>query len=173
MRRVWIGLSIAAALVGVSAGSAGAATLAPSSASFGDTAIGTVSAPKSFTVTAEAADSVLPLTVSTTGDFKQTNDCPSTLGFLLTQSCTIKVSFAPTTAGQRTGALSTTTLVVGGPSAALSGNGVGSVASATKSKCKKAKKKRKKHARAAKKNKKKKAKKCGKKKRGKKRKHRR
>ena len=167
MRRVWIGLSIAAALVGVSAGSAGAATLAPSSASFGDTSIGTVSAPKSFTVTAEAADSVLPLTVSTTGDFKQTNDCPSTLGFLLTQSCTIKVSFAPTTAGQRTGTLSTTTLVVGGPSAALSGNGVGSGASAAQSKkCKKkAKKKGKKHARAAKKNKKKKAKKCGKKKR--------
>jgi hypothetical protein len=169
MRRVWIGLSIAAALVGVSAGSAGAATLAPSSASFGDTAIGTVSPQKSFTVTAEAVDTALPLTVSTTGDFRQTNDCPSTLGFLLTSSCTIRVSFAPTTSGPRTGTLSTTTLVVGGPSAALSGNGVGSVASAAQSKkCKKkAKKKGKKHARAAKK---KKAKKCGKKKR---RKHRR
>ena len=161
MRRVWLGLSIAAALVGVSAGSAGAATLAPSSGSYGDVAIGTVSAPKSFTVTAELTDSVLPITVGTTGDFRQTNDCPATLGFLLTQSCTVKVSFAPSTSGLRTGTLSTTSLVVGGPSASLSGNGVGSVASATKSKCKKAKKKGKKHARAAKK----KAKKCGKKKR--------
>ena len=162
MRRVSIGLSIAAVVVGVSASSAGAATLAPSSASFGDTAIGAVSAPKSFTVTAEVTDGVLPLTVSTTGDFRQTNDCPSTLGFLLTSSCTIKVSFAPSTTGQRTGSLSTTTLVVGGPSAALSGNGAGPAASAAKSKCKKAKKKHKKHARAAKK---KKAKRCGKKKR--------
>jgi hypothetical protein len=160
-----------------SSGTAGAATLAPSSNNFGSQAVGTVSAPKAFTVTAQPPlDVVLPLAVSTTGDFKQTNNCPATLGFLATASCTVNVTFNPTAAGARTGTLSTTTLVVGGPTAALAGTGDNSGAGAggNGNKCSKkkgkGKKKGKKRAAAAKK-KGKKGKKCGKKKKKGKKKH--
>jgi hypothetical protein len=140
--------------------------LTPASATFGEHAVGSVSAPKKFTVTAEATDIALPLTVATTGDFRQTNDCPATLGFLLTSSCTVSVTFHPKSTGSRAGTLSTTTLVVGGPSASLLGTGTKGASAAKKCK-KKGKKKRggkkgKKGASAAKKKHKKK--KCKKKK---------
>jgi hypothetical protein len=121
MRRTTIAVCLAAGVIAVMAGPAGAATLSPNSANFGTEPIGGVSATKSFTVTAGVPDDVLPMTIATTGDFKQTNDCPSSIRFLLTRSCTIKVSFAPTSVGTRSGTLSTTTLVVGGPSASLLG----------------------------------------------------
>lgn len=162
MRRAAIAVCLSAALLASTAGPTGAATLAPTSASFGNEPVGDVSVPKTFTVTADPVDAVLPLTVATTGDFKQTNNCPSTIGFLTTTSCTINATFAPTAGGARTGTLTTTSLVVGGPTAALAGTGTRSGnASATKCK-KKGKKKAKKGAVAAKK---KHGKKCGKKKR--------
>jgi hypothetical protein len=137
-----------------------------------------VSAPRSFVLTAQVTDVLLPLTISTTGDFSQTNSCPSQLGFLLTSSCTINVTFRPTAIGTRSGVLSSTTLLVGGPTASLTGVGTqpaaGSGGKAAGKKCKKAKrkgkKKGKKRAAAAKKKKKKKkkGKKCKKKKKKKK-----
>lgn len=60
--------------------------------------------------------------VSTTGDFAQTNNCPSTLftfNYPSTSSCTINVTFTPTTAGSRAGTLS-----AGGMNRPLSGTGV-------------------------------------------------
>jgi hypothetical protein len=123
MRRATIAVCLAVAVLASTAGSAAAATLSPTSANFGAEPIGGVSAAKSFTVTADLVDAVLPMTVATTGDFKQTNNCPASLGFLLTRSCTIQVSFSPTSSGTRAGTLSTTTLVVGGPSASLLGTG--------------------------------------------------
>lgn len=178
MRRAPIAIGLSLALAAATTGSAGAATLAPTSADFGNQAVGSVSAPKTFTVTAGLLDLALPLTVSTSGDFKQTNNCPATLGFLLTSSCTVNVTFGPTAQGDRAGTLSTTTLIVGGPSAALRGTGIqdGKGSGGTKACKKKGKKKKgkgKKRAAAAKKKKGKKGKKCRtkkKKKKGKKKK---
>ena len=171
MRRTAIATCLAAGLLGVTAATAGAATLAPSTANFGSQPVGTASAPKVFTVTAELPDTVLPLTIATTGDFKQTSNCPATIGFLTTSSCTVNVTFVPTAVGARNGTLSTTTLVVGGPSASLTGAGTSAAVANTAGKCKKkGKKHSKKHARVAKK-KGKKGKKCKKGKKGKKKKH--
>ena len=159
MRRAAIATCLSGGLLAAAAGSAGAATLSPSSANFGNEAVGEVTKPKIFTVTAEPADAVLPLTIATTGDFKQTNNCPSTIGFLTTTSCEINVIFAPKARGARTGTLSTTSLVLGGPTAALAGTGTrGNPLNAGKCK-KKGKKKAKKGAVVAKK-KAKKGKKC-------------
>jgi hypothetical protein len=123
MRRAAIAIGLSVAMLGSTAASAGAATLSPSSAFFGNEAVGEVTKPKIFTLTAEPADAVLPLTIATTGDFKQTNNCPSTIGFLTASSCEINVIFAPKARGARTGTLSTTSLILGGPSAALAGTG--------------------------------------------------
>jgi hypothetical protein len=170
MRRIAIVGCLSLAALAGSASTAAAATLTPSSATFGDQAAGTVSAPKTFTVTAEAPDTVLPLTVTTTGSFQQTNNCPATIGFLTTASCTVSVRFAPQSAGTKAGTLSTTTLVLGGPSASLLGTATPGNAG---SKCKKAKKKKKgkKHSAASAKKHKKHKKKCKKKKKKKHKKH--
>jgi hypothetical protein len=160
IRRVAIAICLSGGLLAAAAGSAGAATLSPSSAHFGTEAVGEVTKPKIFTVTAEAADAVLPMTIATTGDFKQTNNCPSTVGFLTATSCEINVIFAPKARGARTGTLTTTSPVLGGPSAVLAGNGT-PASRLNAGKCKtKGKKKAKKGAVAAKKKKDKKGKKC-------------
>jgi hypothetical protein len=171
MRRIAIVGCLSLAALAGSAGTAAAATLTPSSATFGDQAAGTVSAPKTFTVTAEAPDTVLPLTVTTTGPFQQTSNCPASIGFLTTSSCTVNVRFAPQSAGTKAGTLSTTTLVLGGPSASLLGTAT--VGNTGAKKCKKAKKKKKgkKHSAASAKKHKKHKKKCKKKKKKKHKKH--
>jgi len=120
MRRIALAMGLAGLMaVGVSS-SASAGTLAPTSADFGTQAVGTVSPQKAFTLTPSVTD--LTLDVKTTGDFRQTNNCPAVLT-LLSPSCTINVTFAPTALGGRSGTLSTSAVVFGGPSAALSGTG--------------------------------------------------
>lgn len=72
---------------------------------FGDQAVGTTSAPQVITITATADSGTFTITsVTTSGDFAQTNDCtaPLTVG----TSCTISVTFTPTATGLRTGSLS-------------------------------------------------------------------
>jgi hypothetical protein len=67
-----------------------------------------------------------PLSISsitTSGDFAQSNNCPSTLGASL--SCSIQVTFTPTATGSRTGTLSVTDNATGSPqSVSLSGTGI-------------------------------------------------
>jgi hypothetical protein len=165
MRHIAFATGLAILLATGAASPAGAATLSPSSADFGTQTVGSVSAPKAFTLAPSVTD--LTLAVSTTGDFSQTNDCPAVLT-LLSSSCTINVTFAPTAAGGRSGTLSTAALVVGGPSATLSGTGnqSGGNGATVGQKCKK-KKKGKGHKRAAS-SKKHKKKKCKRKKKHKK-----
>ncbi len=119
MRRIATTSCLAGMLLALSSVPAGAATLTPSSADFGTQPVGSVSSPRAFTLTPELVD-VLPLTIATTGDFKQTNNCGAALQFL-SGPCTINVTFAPIGAGNRTGNLSTTALVLGGPTATLRG----------------------------------------------------
>lgn len=171
MRRIAITTCLAGLLFVMTPGPAGAATLAPGSADFGSQAVGTVSAPKAFTLSL-GSDPLFSPGITISGPFRQTNNCPALLAPLVASSCTINVTFAPTAAGPQNGTLSSTSVLVGAPTAALTGTGTGSAATAAKQ-CKKGKKKKqgKKGAVAAKKKggkkgkcKKKKRKKGGKKK---------
>jgi hypothetical protein len=171
MMRKGVLAALAVGMLWGTTASAGAATLAPASGAFGSQEVGTTSAVKAFTLTAEVTDLNLGLAVGTTGDFKQTNDCPAVLVFLLTPSCTINVTFAPTATGTRTGALNTSSVLGAGPTAPLSGTGTSRSGSGgpgsgggAKKKCKKKGRKHEKRAAAAKK----KGKKCNKKGKGKK-----
>jgi hypothetical protein len=172
MRRIGTASCVAGMLLVFSSAPAGAATLAPISADFGTQPVGSVSSPRVFTLTPELLD-ILPLTVATTGQFKQTNTCGAVLQFV-SGPCTISVTFAPTDVGNQFGSLTTTTLL-GGPSASLRGTATtGADKSKGEVKCKAAGKKKKKKgkkqraATAAKKKKGKKKKGCKKKKKGKK-----
>lgn len=109
---------------GVSA--ATAVTLSPTSLTFADQKVGTVSAPQTVTLT-NTGTSVLSITqISASGDFLQTNTCGATLNILnVGQSCTMSVSFQPTSSGARNGTLSVADNASGSPqSVTLSGNGL-------------------------------------------------
>ena len=120
IRNAWPSVLVIAVL-GIAAPTAGAAgTLMPVSHDFGEQTVGTTSASYPFTLsnfctTQDPSDPTFcggynPVTpaVSTTGDFAQTNNCPSMLIPFLFQApatCTINVTFTPTAAGSRTGTL--------------------------------------------------------------------
>jgi hypothetical protein len=172
MRRATLAIGLALALAGISSAPAGAATISPATANFGNQAVGSVSAPRPFTLTPDLLD--LTLTIGTTGDFRQTNTCGPVLQ-IVSGPCTINVSFAPTAAGGRSGTLTTTTLILGGPSAQLAGTGTqgpDSNANQGAKKCKKKKGKKKRGKKGvdtavASKKKKGKKKKCKKRRKGK------
>jgi hypothetical protein len=79
------------------------ATLTPASLDFGIQPVGTTSAGQAFRLTATQG-CLSPGTISTSGDFSQTNNCSSALA--TGSACTVQVSFAPTASGSRTGSLS-------------------------------------------------------------------
>ncbi|HEY8054591.1 MAG TPA: choice-of-anchor D domain-containing protein [Terriglobales bacterium] len=81
--------------------------LAPATLSFGDETVGQTSATQKITL-ANSGEGTLHISrISTQGDFAQTNDCPATLAGGA-PGCTITVSFKPTAAGARSGALQIT-----------------------------------------------------------------
>jgi hypothetical protein len=82
------------------------ATLTPSPLVFsGTTAVGSTSAPQTATLT--AGNSALTLTnINTTGDFKQTSNCGTTLA--AGANCQISVTFVPAANGTRSGTLTVT-----------------------------------------------------------------
>jgi photosystem II stability/assembly factor-like uncharacterized protein len=93
------------------------------SLSFGNQTQNTTSAAQVVTLSSNLATGAVSLTgIQITGPFTQTNNCGTTLNSGAT--CTVNVSFAPTTAGNANGALtissSTNTVVI-----ALSGVGLG------------------------------------------------
>jgi hypothetical protein len=95
----------------------------PSSLSFATTVVGTTSAAQPVTVrnTGTAAASITSIAAS--GDFAQANDCGASLG--VGASCIVSVTFRPTAAGSRTGALTITSNAVNSPaSVALAGTAV-------------------------------------------------
>jgi hypothetical protein len=140
--RVILTLSLTAILLGATASAASATTtLTPTSVDYGDRQLGTSSPPQAFTLRVRCTLVVFPTTkclqdtfspsISTSGQFAQTNNCPATLTGHATkpgvdpglgaETCTINVTFTPTSTGPSGGTLSTGG---GGPTAALSGNGV-------------------------------------------------
>jgi hypothetical protein len=147
---VILALSLTAILLGATASAASATrTLSPTSTDYGNRQVGTTSPPQAFTLRVRCTLVVFPTTKCiedtfspsiritsgqfglTSSQFAQTNNCPATMKGLATKpgvdpqegesSCTINVTFTPTSTGPKVGTLRTGS---GGPTAGLSGNGV-------------------------------------------------
>ena len=101
----------------------GALAATPTSLSFGDLASGSTSAAQAVTVTNPGTSAVSVSSVAVTGEFSQTDNCGGSIA--AGGSCTVEVTFAPTSGGAQTGTLTVTTSAPGGPlTVALSGTGV-------------------------------------------------
>jgi len=101
-------------------------TVTPATETFAPQALNTTSASKAVTVkntgTASTTISIAPAT----GDFAQTNGCGSSLG--AGASCTITVTFTPTTTGPLTGSIAISDQATGSPqNVSLTGTGVAQV----------------------------------------------
>ena len=87
--------------------------LTPSSLTFAPQAVGTTSAAKQARLSNNGTQSLTLSSVVASGDFAQTDDCPATVapaGF-----CTLSVTFKPSVAGIRTGAVTITDNAAGSP----------------------------------------------------------
>jgi hypothetical protein len=80
-------------------------TPSPTSLTFPSQTVGTTSGSMSFTVTNSGTGSTTLSIGAATGDFAQTNNCTGSLA-ATSGSCTVNVTFSPTAAGTRTGAVS-------------------------------------------------------------------
>jgi hypothetical protein len=99
-----------------------AVSLSPTSLTFGAQAVKTTSAPQSVTLsnTGNAALSITSIVAS--GDFAQSNTCGSSVA--ASASCSISVTFTPSTTGQRTGTITISDNASNSPqSVGLSGTG--------------------------------------------------
>ena len=104
----------------------GTAALAtnPTSVAFATQGTGSTSAAKTVTVTNSGAGAATIASVSTSGDFRQTNTCGSTLA--AGASCTVSTTFTPTAAGARSGTLTVTGNATNSPvTISLTGTGTG------------------------------------------------
>jgi hypothetical protein len=101
----------------------GSLTASPASLSFGDVATGSTSSAQAVTVTNPGSSAVSVSSVSVTGSFTQTNTCGSSIA--AGGTCTVDVTFAPTSGGALTGTLSVASSAPESPlTVALSGTGV-------------------------------------------------
>src|SRR5258708_30840079 len=71
--------------------------------SFADQSVGTVSSPQTVTLSATGTTASPIESITTSGDFSQTNTCAKSLA--PNTSCSVAVAFAPTATGTRTGKL--------------------------------------------------------------------
>jgi co-chaperonin GroES (HSP10) len=81
--------------------SGAAASVSPSSLSFGDQTLGTSSSAKTITLSNTGSAGLNINSILANGDYSQTNNCPASLN--AGAKCTINVTFAPTDTGSRTG----------------------------------------------------------------------
>jgi hypothetical protein len=88
-------------------------TLTPSNLTFGPQAVGTTSAAQKARLNNAGAKSLDITSIVPSGDFAQTNDCPTSI--LPAGFCTLSVTFAPTATGIRTGAVTVTDNAAGSP----------------------------------------------------------
>jgi hypothetical protein len=99
-----------------------AVSLAPPSLNFGNQRVGRSSAPQTVTLTNTGTAPLNITSMVLSNDYSQTNTCGSPLA--VAASCTINVTFSPTTTGARSGSLTITDDAPGSPhTVALSGNG--------------------------------------------------
>jgi len=90
---------------------------------FGFVQVGLTSAAQTVTISNVSNHSVTFSSIAASGDYSQSNNCPATLP--VSHSCTISVTFSPTVAGARNGAVTLKDNSPGSPqqTIALSGNG--------------------------------------------------
>jgi hypothetical protein len=106
------------------------ANLTPSSLSFGNQNVGTTSAPQTATLSNTGSGPLTINSITTSGDYAQSNNCGTILAAGAT--CSINVSFTPTTTGSRSGSLSVSDAAAGSPhTASLNGTGTTPVANLT------------------------------------------
>ena len=97
-------------------------TLSPTSLTFGNQPAQTASTAQTITVTNNGTVPLVISSLSTSGDFTETDNCVGTLA--ANGSCQVQVIFAPTATGTRTGVLTVFANVTGGQqTATLSGTG--------------------------------------------------
>jgi hypothetical protein len=87
--------------------------LNPSSLTFAPQAVGTTSTVQKGQLSNDGTKSLDITTIVASGDFAQTNDCPASI--LPAGFCTLSVTFTPTAAGIRTGAVTITDNAAGSP----------------------------------------------------------
>jgi hypothetical protein len=101
-------------------------TLSPSSLSYPGQLVNTTSGSQAITLTASGSATLSITSITASGDFAQTNNCPASMP--IGSSCTITVTFTPTAMGARTGAISINTNAAGSPqTASLDGTGLAPV----------------------------------------------
>jgi hypothetical protein len=88
-------------LTGVGVGAGPAVTLSPTNLTFATQLVGTTSPVQNVTLTNTGSALLSITSIATTGDFAQTNNCGATVA--VNASCTISVTFTPTTINTRTG----------------------------------------------------------------------
>jgi hypothetical protein len=98
-------------------------TFSASSLNFGVLQIGLTSASQTVTVTNVSSHSATFASIASSGDFPESNTCPITLN--AGQNCTVTVSFRPTAAGTRTGAVTLKDNDPGSPTQTIALTGVG------------------------------------------------
>jgi hypothetical protein len=110
------------AIFSAPADAASGIALFPSSLTFDSQVVGTTAPAQIVSLTNPGADALTISTISATGDFGQTNTCGASLD--PEASCTIAVTFAPVSAGARTGNLTIINNAAGSPhTIALAGTG--------------------------------------------------
>ena len=99
------------------------ATLTPANVTYAAQKVGTTSAAKTFTLTNNEPIALTGITISTTGDFKESaKTCGTSLA--AGSTCSISIVFKPTATGKRTGQLSVKDSAKNSPqTASLSGTG--------------------------------------------------
>jgi len=100
------------------------ASLSTLSLTFPSQALGTTSAPQTVTLSDTGTAALIITSIVATGDFAQIDTCGTSLA--VGASCTISVTFAPTAAGSRTGAITINDNAPGSPQVVnLGGSGAG------------------------------------------------
>ncbi len=100
-------------------------TFSASSLNFGLLQIGLTSASQTVTVTNVSSHSATFTSIASSGDFSQSNTCPTTTTLDPGQNCTITVTFSPTAAGTRTGAVTLKDNCPGSPTQTITLSGTG------------------------------------------------
>lgn len=86
-------------------GSAPGVGLSPASLSFGSQTVNTTSAQQAVTLTNDGSSSLHISSVTVSGDFAETDTCTSSSPISAAGTCTITLTFTPTAAGARSGAV--------------------------------------------------------------------
>ncbi len=103
-------------------GATAVADLAPASLTFPSLQINQTSSAQSATLTNNGNATLVISLIQITGDYAQTNNCPSSLG--IGSSCQFQMTFTPTAGGARNGTLSVADNAPGSPhTVSLSGSG--------------------------------------------------